>query len=277
MSGRTRLAAVIGDPARHSLSPTLYNAAFGELGLDWVYLAFDVPRGRAVDALEAMRVLGVAGYSVTMPHKADVAAAVETLSPIARTLGAVNCVINDNGTLRGDNSDGDGFLRGLQFDHGFDVSTRRCVVLGGGGAARAVVAALARAGASAVSVINRSPAAAEQAALLAGAVGEVGVPACLRDADLVVNATSVGMSSAEPEQMPCDPAMVPAGAIAVDLIYHPFETRWLHALRTRGVECSNGLSMLVHQAATQFEWWTGQDAPIAVMRGAVAAELAQRV
>ena len=116
-SATTRLAAVIGHPVRHSLSPTLHNAAFAATGLDWVYLAFEVLQGRASDALFAMRVLGIEGLSVTMPHKADVAAAVDKLSPIAERLGAVNCVRRDGSLLIVENTDGEGLLRSLAEDH----------------------------------------------------------------------------------------------------------------------------------------------------------------
>ena len=269
ISGATRLVAVIGDPARHSLSPAIHNAAFAACGLDWVYLAFDVARGHALDALAAMRVLDIAGYSVTMPHKTDVAAGVDERTTAASALAAVNCVINDHGVLVGDNTDGEGFLRGLHTDTGLDAAGRRCVVLGAGGAARAVIHALGRAGASEVIVVNRSAAAAERAAGLGGAVGRAAGPEAVAHADLVVNATPLGMRAYSPSAMPCDPALVAPGAVVVDLIYDPLETPWLAALRARHVQVSNGLSMLVHQAALQFERWTGTDAPVAVMRAAV--------
>ena len=146
ISGATRLAAVIGDPARHSLSPALHNAAFAATGLDWVYLAFDVARGRAVDALAAMRVLGVEGYSVTMPHKAAAAAACDQLSDSARALESVNTVVNRDGVLFGDSTDGAGLLAALA-DEGVDAARAGVLVLGAGGAARAIVDALGRVGA----------------------------------------------------------------------------------------------------------------------------------
>jgi len=276
ITGATKVAAVIGDPARHSLSPTIHNAAFAACGLDWVYVAFDVARGRADDALRAMRTLGIAGYSVTMPHKADVAAGVYELTPSAAALGAVNCVTNRDGVLVGDNTDGVGFLRGLRADTAFGVRGARCVVLGAGGAARAVIDALARAGAAEVVVVNRSAAAAAHAVRLAGATGRVDGAEAVARAELVVNATPLGMRAHDAATLPCDPVLVRADAVAVDLVYDPLETPWLAALRTRGIRASNGLSMLVHQAAQQFEVWTGTDAPVAVMQDAVAARLAAR-
>lgn len=276
ITGATRVVAVIGDPARYSLSPTMHNAAFAACDLDWVYVAHEVARGNAAQALEAMRTLGIVGYSVTMPHKADVADAVDACTPEAAALRAVNCVTNDHGVLRGDNTDGVGFLRGLRDDSGFDVTRARCVVLGAGGAARAVIAALAAAGATEVYVVNRSADAAARAAVLGGVGGRVGDIDSVAEADLIVNATPLGMSGPSVDEMPCDPTLVRRGAVAVDLVYEPRETAWLAALRAREVHAANGLSMLVHQAARQFEIWTGAEPPVAVMKAAARDALASR-
>ena len=278
ISGETRLAAVIGAPVRHSLSPTLLNAAFVEAGLDWHFMALEVAEGQSGEALDAVRALGLAGLSVTMPHKAAVAAAVDHRTEQAEVLGAVNCVVVEGDRLVGHNTDGDGFLDGLRHDTGFDPTGRRTVVLGAGGAARAVILALARAGAAEGAVVNRTASRAEVAAGLAGPVGRVVGPDELSDtvaaADLVVNATSVGMT--DDGAMPVDPESVAIGTVVVDLIYHPPETAWLAALRGRGIEAHNGLSMLVFQAAHAFRLWTGSEAPVAVMDAAARAVLATR-
>ena len=279
VSGETRLVAVIGDPVRHSLSPCLMNAAFAETGLDWTCVAMEVPEGRAPGALEGMRAMGLGGLSVTMPHKAAVVSCLDDLTPGAGALGAVNCIVPDGDNLVGHNTDGAGFLAGLRHDAGFDVAGRRAVVLGAGGAARAVVQALAQAGAAEVAVANRTIGRAVEAAELAGPTGRVLEPSMVGEAvagaDLVINATSVGMAGAD-DGRPVDPGLVAAGAVAVDLIYHPAETVWLAALRARGVEAHNGLSMLVHQAAHAFTLWTGLEAPVAAMDAAARAALARR-
>jgi shikimate dehydrogenase len=274
ISGATHLAAVIGDPIRHSRSPAIFNAAFAATGLDWVYLAFEVVGGRAGAALEAMRVLGVDGLSVTMPHKTDVAALVDELSPQAERLGAVNCVARDGDRLIGHNTDGAGFVASLRTDGGFEPSGRRCVVLGAGGAARAVVLALAEAGAADVVVVNRSIDKAEAAATLAGAVGRVAptthLAAQLTTADLLVNATSVGMDD---RSNPIDQASLealPSAALVSDLIYRPLVTPLLAGADGRGLRTLGGLGMLVYQAAVAFEHWTGLDAPVTEMRRAAA-------
>lgn len=272
ISGHTRVAAVIGAPVRHSRSPAIHNAAFAAAGLDWVYLAFEVAPGQATAALDAVRTLGLAGLSVTMPHKADVALAVDELTPAAAALGAVNCVTNHDGRLVGDTTDGGGFLDGLADDTGLDVGGRRVAVVGAGGAGRAVVEACGAAGAAEIVVVNRSPERAARAVEVGHGRATVGEPADLARAELVVNATSVGMGA--DTSLPFDPDLVDPGAVVVDLVYEPLRTPLLAALTDRGVTAVNGLSMLVHQAARAFHQWTGVEAPLDAMRSAARAGLA---
>ncbi len=273
-TGATRVAAVIGDPVRHSLSPAIHNAGFAAAGLDWVYVALPVPAGSAALAVSAMRTLGIEGLSVTMPHKDAVAAAVDRLSPAAKALGAVNCVRRVGDTLVGESTDGIGFVRSLRDEAGFEPAGRRVVVLGAGGAARAVVFALAAAGAAEVVVINRSADRAAVAAALAGAAGRVGRPEEVGDAELVVNATSVGMAGGQPgPALPLDPDRIGPGQLVTDLIYHPLQTPLLQAASSRGARTLNGVGMLLYQAAEAFEMWTGVPAPIDAMRDAVFAQV----
>ena len=273
-TGSTRLAAVIGSPVRHSLSPVLHNAAFAAAGLDWVYVALEVTEGRVPEALAGMRALGIGGLSVTMPHKEAVAAACDRLSDDAAALGAVNCVVNADGELVGHNTDGAGFVAALAADPGFDPVGQRCVVLGAGGAARAVAVALARAGAAEVAVVNRTAERAEQAVALLAGVGRVvapdGVAETVAAAGLVVNATSVGMGESAPADLPVEPAPLHEGQVVVDIVYRPLETPFLREARRRGVTAVNGVPMLVHQAAVAFELWTGVPAPVAAMTASVA-------
>lgn len=281
ITGETRVAGVVGWPARHSLSPAILNAAFSATGLDWVYVAFEVPEGQGADAVTAMRTLGLGGLSVTMPHKASVHDAVDERTSVAADLGAVNCVFRRGDRLVGDNTDGAGFLDALQVDEGVAVAGRRCVVLGAGGAGRAVVRALAGAVAAEVVVVNRSPEPARRAAALAGACGRVGVAGDVGPADLIVNATPIGMADAGPSDrrdvsLPLDPALLHAGQVVVDLIYHPATTPLLAAARERGATAVNGLGMLVHQAAHAFRRWTDEEAPLEQMRRATRHELARR-
>ncbi|HJO79868.1 MAG: shikimate dehydrogenase [Acidimicrobiales bacterium] len=271
----TQLAAVIGSPVAHSLSPAIMNAAFAAADLDWTFIAHEVAEGNAVKALDWARRDGLIGLSVTMPHKGAVAAAVDELSDVADRLVAVNCVVIEGDHLIGHNTDGGGFIDGLAHDSGLDPAGRRAVVVGAGGAARAVVHALGTAGAVDIAVINRTPARAEAAAALAGEVGRVATAEAVEGADLVVNATPVGMGP-DDQAVPVDPDLMNPGQVAVDLIYHPLATPWVATLRERGIEAHGGLSMLIFQAARAFTHWTGREAPVAAMEQAARAELAAR-
>lgn len=273
ITGRTRLAAVIGSPVAHSLSPALHNAAFRAAGADWVYAAFEVAPGRAGDALDAARLLGFGGLSVTMPHKQDVAEAVDVLDDAAAALRSVNTVvIGADGLLTGHSTDGAGFVASL-IEAGVHPGGRRVVVIGAGGAARAVIDAMARAGAAEIVVVNRSADRAEAAAALGGERTRVGRIDEVRRAEVVVNATSVGMASAE---TPFDPSLLGAGHVVADLVYHPLDTALLRAAHARGATTVDGLGMLVHQAALQQQLWLGRMPDVAAMREAALRELASR-
>jgi len=272
----TVLAGVIGSPVRHSLSPLLHNAAFDALGLNWVSLAFEVPAGAAAGALEGVRALGLGGLSVTMPHKAEVAALVDRRTGGAERLGAVNSIRLVGDELWGANTDGEGFVTSLRRGAGFDPAGRRALVVGAGGAARAVILALAEAGAAAVAVLNRTAVRAEEAAALAGAAGHVvgSAPGELEEtvarADLVVQATPVGMegvagADAGRGDLPGLAGLLGPGQVAADLVYVPRPTPWLRAAAAAGATVVDGLGMLVHQAAVQIEWWTGLEAPVEAM------------
>jgi shikimate dehydrogenase len=275
LSGSTRLAAVIGHPIRHSLSPALYNAAFQALGLDWVFLAFDVAPGDGEAAVAAMRPLGIEGLSVTMPHKEAAARAVDERSPVAERLGAVNSVaLHPGGRLVGSNTDGSGLVDALRADEGFDPAGKRCLVLGAGGAGRAVVLALADAGAAEVVVWGRTAGRAESAAGLAGERGRAVETPYGVEFDLLVNATPVGMPDSP--GLPVDPAEIRKGTVVVDLIYHPPVTPLLEAARERKAVAVNGLGMLIHQAAHQFRLWTAEDPPVEAMSAAALAAIAHR-
>jgi shikimate dehydrogenase len=280
ISGHTRVAAVIGDPVRHSLSPAIHNAAFRALGLDWVYVALHVAEGEAKSAIRAMRTLGIDGLNVTMPHKSDVAKAVDRLTPVARALGAVNTVFHANGELVGDSTDGEGFVGALRDDEGLDPAGKRFLVIGAGGAARAVVRAVADAGAAEVVVVARRAERGERCAKLAGGRGRTGTIDEVAGVDVVVNATPVGMGEIVPldpsESMPLDPERLAPGQLVADLVYDPAVTPLVAAARARGVAAVNGLGMLIHQAGLAFHLWTGEDAPLAAMSAGALTALGHR-
>lgn len=281
LTGHTRAAGVIGSPIRHSLSPAIFNAAFAAAGLDWAYLAFEVPEGAAGLAMAGVRALGLEGLSVTMPHKAAVIEGLDALSKDADALGAVNCISRRGVLLHGDNTDGAGLLDALRLDEGIEVAGSRCVVVGAGGAGRAVARALGQAGATSIAVINRSPAPAELAVEVAGSTARVGTADDLETADLVVNATPLGMgvvvsTAGEPEPLPFDVARLGTGQVVIDLVYHPAVTPLLAAARDQGLRTVNGLGMLIHQAAHAFRLWTSEDPPLEVMSAAAVAGLGHR-
>ena len=267
------LAAVIGAPVGHSLSPAIHNAAFRALGLPWVFVAWEVPEGYAPEALASMERFGVAGLSVTMPHKSAVAQALDSLAEEAEILGAVNCVVREAGAdgetkLTGHNTDGYGIIASLKEDAGFNPEGADCLILGAGGAARAAVLALARTGAARVAVANRTPERAKRAAALAGDKGEVVQADAAGEFDLVINATPLGMGELK-DETPMSPMLLRPEQTVLDLIYNPAETAFLVQARDKGINAHNGLGMLVHQAARAFELWTSQPAPLEAMTSAV--------
>jgi shikimate dehydrogenase len=273
---------VIGDPVRHSLSPALHNAAFAALDLDWAYLTFPVPAGQVRAAMAGVRALGIDGLSVTMPHKAAVAAHVDQLSPTAALLGAANTVVRRGVRLAGESTDGDGFLAALRVDEGWEPAGRRCLLLGTGGAARAVSLALGQAGAAEVAVVGRRPEMAEATAGLAGPAGRTAGPEAADQVDLIVNATPVGMPSVISMEGEALGAGIPfgldvrrlgRGQLVVDLVYSPAATPLLEGARRQGATTANGLGMLIHQAALQFRLWTGEDPPMEVMSAAALSAL----
>jgi shikimate dehydrogenase len=185
----------------------------------------------------------------------------------------VNCVVATAEGLLGENTDGPGFLDALQAEVEIDLNGRSAVVVGAGGAARAIVLALARAGVTDVAVVNRTAERAEAAAALAGPAGRVAGIEAVRGADLVVNATSVGMGGG---LLPFEPSLLAPGQIVADVVYHPSPTPLVASARERGIVAIDGLGMLVHQAGHAFRLWTGLEAPIAAMTEAARAGLAAR-
>lgn len=266
-SAASAVVGVMGDPVDHSLSPLVHNAAFAAMGVDWVSVGFRVRAGDAEGAVTGMRALGLRGLSVTMPHKEAAAALADRCSPTAAALGAANCLARDGDLIVGHNTDGEGFLAAVRRATGFEPEGAGAVVAGAGGAARAVVLALAQAGARQVVVVARTGRRAAAAAALAGSAGRTGAPEEAADADLVVDATPAGMAgtpaAAEPPLVPA--ALLGAGQVAADLVYHPLVTPWLAAASARGATTTGGLGMLVHQAAAQLSLWTGHDAPVEAM------------
>jgi shikimate dehydrogenase len=282
ISGKTTVCGVIGDPIEHTMSPAMHNAAYRAAGLDYVYVAFRVAPAALGQAIAGMRALNIKGLNVTIPHKVEVMRYLDHIDPLAENIGAVNTIVNENGVLTGLNTDAMGFLQALT-GRGADPAGKKVLLLGAGGAARAIGFILAQEGASLV-ILNRQQEldwAKNLAANIAHyynipvAVGELtreNMGKAIGDSDILVNATSVGMSpSAAQTPVPAD--LLCSGLTVFDVVYNPFETRLLREARAAGAKTVDGLEMLVWQGALAYEKWTGQHAPTDLMREAVMKAL----
>jgi shikimate dehydrogenase len=284
ITGKTRICGLIGDPVEHTMSPAMHNAAFAELGLDCVYLPFHVKPADLVAAVNGLRAINATGFNVTIPHKVTVTPLLDELDPLAQKIGAVNTVVNDNGVLKGYNTDASGFLRAL-LESGYEPRGKSIVLLGAGGAARAIAYILAERDAR-MTILNRKEeldwAEGIAANIRTDLAGDVAVfelltehlEKAIESADILINATSVGMSPA------VDASPVPAGLlksemVVTDIVYNPVETRLLREARAAGAVTVAGIDMLVWQGALAFEKWTGQKAPFALMKQVVLKGLGE--
>jgi shikimate dehydrogenase len=273
VSGKTKICALIGDPVEHTMSPAMHNAAFQKLGLDYLYIPFRVKSEELPQAVAGLKALNVAGFNVTIPHKVNVMPLLGSLDPLAEKIGAVNTVVNDNGELRGYNTDAEGFLRALQ-EHNFSPQRKNVVILGAGGAARAIAYILSGKGAR-LTILNRQQELdwAENIARLIFdeyhrevKVFELNnITDVLPGADLLINATSVGMSPLD------NVSPVPAGLLdkipaVFDIVYNPLKTKLLQEAAAAGAKTIGGVDMLAWQGALAFEKWTGKKAPLDLMR-----------
>jgi len=277
---KIKLFALIGDPIEQSLSPAMHNAAFRALGLNCAYVALRVPERFLTDAIGGIRALSIAGFNVTIPHKIDIIGLLDELDESASLVGAVNTVKNDRGKLIGFNTDGEGALRALEGKIR-SVEGKKVVLLGAGGAARAIAFSLARAD-SRLTIANRTiPRARALASTIEQKLGmnvevvslnRAKLAEVLRDADALINATSVGMYP-RANQTLVSASMMHRGLVVNDIVYEPLRTRLLREARRAGARTIGGLGMLVHQGALAFEIWTGKRAPIKVMEAAAKRQL----
>jgi shikimate dehydrogenase len=267
----TELYGIIGNPVGHSLSPAMHNAAFRHLGINAVYLAFEVSDPES--AISGVRALNISGLSVTVPHKEAVMPLLDRVDENAGRIGAVNTIVNRNGMLEGMNTDMSGAVRAISEKTG--IKGAAALVLGAGGSARAVVAGLAERGAD-VHIANRTETRAKALAERFGASwsGLEGLESLMmkRPASIIVNTTTLGMHP-RTDIMPVSPALLDmagkAGSVVMDIAYSPLETMLLREAASRGCPTVNGLEMLFYQAVEQFRIWTGRNAPEKTMRRAL--------
>ncbi len=280
ITGHTQLTALLGSPVAHSISPLMHNEAFAQLGLDYVYLCFDVKEDSLETAVKGLKAAGIRGFNLTMPNKNLMAQLADRLSPAAELLGAVNTVVNDGGVLTGYNTDGIGYMRSVQ-DAGYDVIGKTITVMGAGGAASAICAQAALDGVRKIHIFARPTSRFwERTVKLADTITQTtscrallhehGDVSALRDAleesALLVNGTSVGMAPNTDDTILPDTSLLHPGLIVSDVIYNPRRTRLLTEAEAAGCRTFNGMYMLLYQGAEAFRLWTGLDMPVEMIK-----------
>ena len=269
IDGYTRLAAVVANPIKHSISPFIHNSAFEATNTNGVYLAWEVDATELAETVANIRRYQMFGINLSMPYKEQVIPYLDQLSEEACLIGAVNTVVNREGTLIGYNTDGKGFFKSLP---SFKISGKRMVLLGAGGAAKAILAQAILDGVSQISVFVRSSSMEKTRPYLEKIQNATGfrvdlfaledvqdLQDSITKADLLVNATSVGMDGSS-QPIPTS-IVLPEKLMVADVIYQPFETPFLKWARNQGNQSINGLGMLLYQAAEAFELWTGKEMP----------------
>lgn len=279
ITGHTRLTGLLGSPVAHSISPMMHNEAFEQLGLDYVYLAFDVGTDRLEAAVEGLRALNVRGFNLTMPDKNLMCTLSDKLSPAAEISGAVNTVVNDVGVFTGYTTDGIGYMRAAK-DAGHDLIGKKMTLMGAGGAATAILVQAALDGLSEISVFSIHDAFFPRAKKIIGQLNErtkcrvrlydFDDQSILRreigESDILTNGTSVGMAPNTDRSIITDPSMFHKDLVVSDVIYNPRETLLLRTAREAGCRTFNGLYMLMYQGAEAFRLWTGQEMPIPLIK-----------
>lgn len=256
------LYGVIGDPIAHSMSPIMHNDAFREMQLEHVYYPFHITPDHLADGIKGMKVLGISGFNVTIPHKVKILQLLDGIDPLAKAIGAVNTVVRENDSFIGYNSDGLGFIRSLKEEWKPDLTNEKVLIIGAGGAAKAIYYSLVYEGVQAIDICNRTPERAKQLVdgcpypcqskiyLLNEAEENLG------EYTLIIQTTSIGMSP-NTELTPISLKNIKPSTHVVDIIYNPFETVLLKKARQLGATTSNGIGMFIYQGAIAFEKWTG--------------------
>lgn len=278
ITGKTKICGIFGYPIEHSLSPLMHNAAFKDLGLDYVYVPVKVAPEDLPAAIRAIRVLNLVGVNITIPHKEKVLPLLDDLSLEAKTIGAVNTIVNCGGRLIGDNTDGKGFIKSLAEENKIKLAGKKVVLLGAGGAGRSIGVSLLK---NNIQVLSLYDVAENKRRSLASDLRSIStakkvktldrdeLPAAIKEADILINATPIGMKPTDPAVV--DPALLSRKLFIYDIVYN-CETALLKTARSKKIKCANGLGMLVNQGAISFELWTGKKAPVAIMRKALTGK-----
>lgn len=280
ITGHTRLTALLGSPVAHSISPLMHNEAFRQLGLDYVYLCFEVTEDTLSEAVCGLKACGIRGFNLTMPNKNKIVSLLDELTPAARLIGAVNTVVNDQGHLIGYNTDGIGYMRAVR-DAGHNILGKTITVMGAGGAATAICAQAALDGVEKIHIFAR-PASRfrERTQKLVGTINtslpcravlhenddQKALRQAIAESALLLNATSVGMAPDTQSSIIPDTSVFRPDLIVSDVIYNPRETLLLRQAREAGCQTFNGMYMLLYQGAEAFRLWTGQDMPVNLIK-----------
>ena len=280
IDGSTKIVGIFGWPITHTASPQMHNAAFDALKMNWTFLPFPVDPRNLRSALHGARDMGLTGLNLTLPHKILALDFVDEVDDMARRLGAVNAVCIENGKLRGFNTDGYGFSKAIKEEFNLSLKGKRILVLGAGGAGRAISIQCALDGAAKVFIANRTaskidPIARElsstKTAFQALTLKSKDIAKAIHEVDLLVNATSVGLSAGE--SLGLGPEVFSPKLFVYDAIYRPAETELLKTAGEAGAKVAGGMGMLLHQGAKSFELWTKRKAPVAVMRRALQSAI----
>ena len=279
ITGHTELIGLIAYPIRHTSSPTMHNAAFAKLGLDYAYLAFEVDNNSLEGAVQGIRSLQLKGSNVSMPNKTVVHKYLDKISPAAEMCGAVNTIVNEDGVLTGHITDGTGYMMSLK-DNGVDVIGKKMTIVGAGGAATAIEIQAALDGVAELSIFNRKDDFWANAEETVRKINEkTNCKASLYDLDdldklkeeiatsyLFTNATGMGMKPLEGKTYIPDKSFLRPDLIVSDVVYFPRETELLRMAQEVGCKTMNGLGMMLFQGAAAFKLWTGEDMPIEYMK-----------
>lgn len=272
VQGTTTLAGLIGYPLKHSKSPHMHNTAFEALGLDHVYMAFEVKDGHIKEALEGLKTFNAIGGNITMPHKTKVVEYLDDISPDAKIIGSVNTIKIENGKISGYNTDGRGFVKALE-ENNVEYKGKKIVLVGAGGAAKAVATQLAFDGAGEIVLFNRTLNSAEE---IVQNINK-NIPSCramalemdegklveeIQDAQVLINCTSLGMKDTIDQAIISSETELPKDLFVADIVYDPDQTKLLKLAEKAGCRYMNGLMMMIWQGAIAFKIWTGKDMPI---------------
>ncbi len=279
ITGHTGLLCLLGSPVAHSISPAMHNEACDQLGLDYTYLAFDVPEDKMPQAVEGLRTMGARGWNITMPGKNIMCKLADKLSPASEISGASNTIVNDNGVLTAYTTDGIGFMRAVE-DFDVDIIGKKMTLCGAGGAATAILVQAALDGVAAIDVFNVRDGFYERAEQIVAQLNEKTdckvtlhdfsdpevLRASIKESAILVNGTSLGMAPNVDRTIIQDTSMFHKDLFVFDVVYNPRETRLIREAKEAGCKAGNGMYMLLYQGAASFKLWTGQDMPVDIIK-----------